>query len=76
MTKAKFYSVKFNRPDTLTRHRTKTAAIKKAGDFGIIYDSELDIEYQIHAMSNDTMRPHPENKPGYESMDFKVRDLI
>lgn len=41
---AAFYSCKFNRPETIKSHRTLEAAIKAAGDFGMVFDIENNTE--------------------------------
>ncbi len=53
---AKFYSMKYAKDATIKSHINKDAAIKKAGDFGMIYDTHLKQESQVHAMSNNTLK--------------------
>ena len=60
--------MKFNKPDTIRSHKTKDAAIKKAGDFGMIYDTEIKLESQVHAMSNNTLKAHSAGTRGHYKM--------
>ena len=73
---AAFYSVKFNRPDTIKSHRTELAAIKSAGDYGMILETESKKQFQIHAMSNDTMKKFEEGSQGFENMDFTMLSVL
>ena len=69
---AAFYSAKFNRPDTIKSHRTESAAIKAAGDYGMIFETASEKQYQIHAMTNNTMKKFEEVKTGFQHMNFKM----
>ena len=73
---ALFYSCKFNQQETIKSHRTKPAAIKAAGDYGMIFDVTLEKEFHVHAMSNDTLKAIEEGRQGYEEMDFKMKSVL
>ncbi len=73
---ALFYSVKFNRIETIKSHRTKISAIKSVGNFGMIFDTEKNKEFQVHAMSNNTLKAFEEGTQGYHAMDFKMKSLL
>lgn len=73
---AAYYSCKFNRPETIKSHKTKPAAIKAAGDFGIIYESETDTEYQIHLMANNSLLAFSSDREQYSEMDFKMSVVL
>lgn len=75
-TNSPFYSVKFNRPDTIKSHRTKQAAMNSAKDFGMIYETESGKEFQVHAMTNNTFSAFVEGGNGYSSMDFKFKTAL
>lgn len=70
---APFYSCKFNRSDTIKSHKTKESAMKSAKDFGMIFETESSAEFQVHAMSNNTLRAFKEGTRGYDHMDFKMK---
>ena len=67
-----FYSMKFNRPETIKSHMSRKAAIAAAGDFGMIYNVEKGKEYQVHAMSDNTNSAFVEGKEQYSAMDKKM----
>jgi hypothetical protein len=71
-----FYSVKFNRPDTIKSHRTKQAAMNSVKDFGMIYETESGKEFQVHAMTNNTFSAFKEGTNGYSAMDFKFKAAL
>lgn len=73
---AAFYSCKFNRPETIKSHRTLDAAIKAAGDFGMVFDKESMKEHQVHLMSNKQLKSFVEGSSSHESMDFKFSDEL
>lgn len=71
-----FYSCKFNRVETIKSHRTLEAAIKAAGDFGMVFDRENNIERHVHLMSNNRMMSFPEGSKNFDAMDFKFSDEL
>ncbi|MCY9864979.1 hypothetical protein OTK49_20905 [Vibrio coralliirubri] len=73
---AAFYSCKFNRSETIKSHRTLEAAIKAAGDFGMVFDKGLNIERQVHRMANNQLSSFAEGSRSHESMDFKFSDEL
>ncbi|MEY8200427.1 MAG: hypothetical protein RPS47_14405 [Colwellia sp.] len=73
---APFYSVKFNRPETIKSHRSESAAKKTAGDFGMIFVTESKEQFQIHFMSNDTMQKFKAGTQGFEDMDFTMQSAL
>lgn len=73
---AAFYSVKFNRADTIKSHRTESAAIKAAGDYGMIFDAENKKQFHIHAMSNNTMQKFEEGSRSFERMNFTMLSAL
>lgn len=74
--KAPFYSMKFNRVDTLKRHKTKAAAKKAAGSFGMIYDTQKETQFHVHAMSNNTLNAYPEGGLNFTPMDAQMKVII
>ncbi|MDK9793330.1 hypothetical protein [Vibrio sp. D431a] len=46
-----YWSCRFNRPDSLKKHRTLQAAIRNAGSFGCIYDKASKKVYQVLRMA-------------------------
>jgi len=72
----KFYSMKFNQPDTIKSHRTKTAAMRAAGDFGMVYDTIKRKEHQVHLMSNGALKDFEEGTQGHEYMDTRMEVLL
>lgn len=73
---APYYSMKFNRADTIKSHKTKETAMKSARDFGMIYETESDTEFQVHAMSNNTLKAFNDKSKGYRRMDFKMKTAL
>lgn len=69
----KFYSCKFNRPETIKGHRTRSAAIKGAGDYGCFVNTESTMVCQVHKTSDGYLKAFSELTPQCEEMDF---DLI
>jgi hypothetical protein len=52
-----FWSCKINRPDTLKKHRLFSAAIKKAGDHGFVFDAESNRVFQVMEMADGSLTP-------------------
>lgn len=73
---AAYYSCKFNRAETIKSHRTLEAAIKTAGDFGMVFERESSTERQVHLMSNNQMKSFPEGSKNHEYMDFKFVNAL
>jgi hypothetical protein len=73
---APFYSCKFNRPETIKSHLTENAAIKAAGDYGMIFDTKTKKQFQIHSMSNNTMKKFESGIQGFESMNFTMQSAL
>jgi hypothetical protein len=73
---APFYSMKFNRAGTIKSHKSRSAAIKAAGDFGMIYDVADKKESQVHAMSNNTFSAFAEGHSSYSSMNEKMENIL
>lgn len=71
-----FYSMKFNSPKTLKSHRSESTAVKTARDFGMIFNTELGKQYQIHKMADGSLKKFPEGKPGFEPMDSTMRSIL
>lgn len=65
---AKFYSMKYGDEKTIKSHITKDAAVKKARDFGMIYDTHLKQESQVHAMSDNTLKAFVAGSHGHHPM--------
>lgn len=73
---AAFYSCKFNRPETIKSHRTLTAAMKAAGDFGMVFDTETNTEKQVHLMSNNRLMSFSKGSENHLSMKFNFSDKL
>lgn len=73
---AAFYSCKFNRAETIKSHRTLEAAIKAAGDFGMVFDRANNIERQVHLMSNNRLMSFPEGSKNHDTMNFKFSEEL
>ncbi|MDP2566391.1 hypothetical protein [Pseudoalteromonas marina] len=73
---APFYSMKFNRIETVNSHKTKEAAKKKAGDFGMIYETLNDKESQVHVMSNNTLQSFSAGSRSHAKMDKSFKDYL
>jgi len=73
---ANFYSCKFNNSSTIKSHRTEQAAIKSAGDFGMIFDNGTKTQFQIHLMSNDIMKKFKSGTQGFDEMDFTMKSEL
>lgn len=70
-----FYSVKFNKKETLKGHSTKAGAIAAAGNYGMIFDVDRNVEMQIHAVGN-SLKPFVEGGSNHFDMDFKMVELL
>lgn len=58
---ALYYSCRAGRPDTVKSHRTRSAAINAAGEFGQIYDSGKGRQRQVHrAVTGDWITVEPD----------------
>lgn len=61
-----FWSCRLKRPDTLKRHRLESAAIKKAGDHGFIYDTDTKKVYQVFEMAGGELKKFDTEKQANE----------
>ena len=73
---ALFYSCKFNLPNSVKSHRTKSGAKRAAGEYGIVYDTLKDTLYQAHKMSDDRISTFKEGHRHFEKMKFDLRVLL
>lgn len=73
-----FFSCKLNQPETIKRHRTEAAAMKRVGDYGVVYDQEQDTVKQVFKMANGTLKGFDtEKQPGScEMFDFDMRKVL
>lgn len=73
---APYYSCKFNRPDTIKSHKTKDSAIKSAGNFGMIFDTQDSTEKLVLLMATNKLHAFSPGTTHYQAMNFSMEDNL